>query len=533
MPVGRVLATQQARDAAKQLLALTGPVKEQVRRVLQHGGILADPYHWDCGLAGTWRNDWGRDANQLNQAAAKLDELEHTAQQVVEDIFKADGAPGPASVGVLLTTDESVFEVGALGAALELANAQIFSQFFGLSDPSRVHDWWLTHTQEERDAIIAAYPAMVGELDGIPGVDRDKANRIVVQQQLDAVNAQRDAVNAQRDAVNAQRQDLAAHEPPRYLGVGIENPDWYAWHDKMSALSAHHALLDDQLKGLNDQLKGLSKIDDRLNHAKSDQPPAFLLGVDTEGKGHAIIAINNPDTADNVITYVPGLDSRLGSIGADINRSGEMVKSANFASGYAQSTSSITWVGYDAPQSFLSATQDDYARDAETRLRNFETGLRTTHEGAPSRNTIIGHSYGSTTVGFAMRDKGLPVDNVIFVGSPGVGVEHAYDLGVDPSHVYVGLAQNDPIRLSPPGSVGGALSNIGNNVGDWVGVNDNPDHHNVFGRNPAVPQFGANYLPADPGKDLLSRKAHSQYWDPGSASLIAIGQVAVGQQPHG
>ncbi len=105
MPAGRVLATQQARDAANQLLALTGPVKEQVRRVLQHGGILADPYHWDCGLAGKWRNEWGPDANQLNQAVAKLDELEHKAQQVVEDIFKADDAPPGA---VTLASDKSV-----------------------------------------------------------------------------------------------------------------------------------------------------------------------------------------------------------------------------------------------------------------------------------------------------------------------------------------------------------------------------------------------------------------------------------------
>ncbi|MGH3694712.1 MAG: hypothetical protein ACRDRX_12135 [Pseudonocardiaceae bacterium] len=45
----------------------------------------------------------GPDVNQLNQATAKLDELEHRAQQVVEDIFKADNAPpgaaAPATAG--------------------------------------------------------------------------------------------------------------------------------------------------------------------------------------------------------------------------------------------------------------------------------------------------------------------------------------------------------------------------------------------------------------------------------------------------
>ncbi len=100
MPAARVLATQQARDAAKQLLAVTGRVKEQVGRVLQHGGVLADPTHWDGGLAGRWRNDWGQDSSYLRQTAAKLDELEHRAQQVIDNIFTADGTPLAVAGGV-------------------------------------------------------------------------------------------------------------------------------------------------------------------------------------------------------------------------------------------------------------------------------------------------------------------------------------------------------------------------------------------------------------------------------------------------
>jgi len=97
MPAGRVLATQQARDAASQLLALTGPVKQQVQRILQQGNILADPNRWNGGLAGRWRNDWDQDANHLCQTVAKLDELEHRAHQVIEDIFRAGTGPFDAA----------------------------------------------------------------------------------------------------------------------------------------------------------------------------------------------------------------------------------------------------------------------------------------------------------------------------------------------------------------------------------------------------------------------------------------------------
>ncbi len=135
MPAGRVLATQQARDAAKQLLALTGSVKEQVRRVLQHGRILADPHHWEGGLAGTWRHDWGRDANQLNQAAAKLDKLEHRAQQAIEDIFKADDAP-PGARGPVPQTEELVPEGGLDAGDVVILTADLA----GIVDPTPISD---------------------------------------------------------------------------------------------------------------------------------------------------------------------------------------------------------------------------------------------------------------------------------------------------------------------------------------------------------------------------------------------------------
>ncbi|MFD8706242.1 alpha/beta hydrolase [Kitasatospora sp. NPDC059648] len=53
------------------------------------------------------------------------------------------------------------------------------------------------------------------------------------------------------------------------------------------------------------------------------------------------------------------------------------------------------------------------------------------------------HSYGTVAVGFTMRDHKPPVDDVILVGSSGVGVEHAEDLNIDPSHVCVARGSED------------------------------------------------------------------------------------------
>ncbi|MEK8109345.1 alpha/beta hydrolase [Micromonospora sp. M12] len=43
---------------------------------------------------------------------------------------------------------------------------------------------------------------------------------------------------------------------------------------------------------------------------------------------------------------------------------------------------------------------------------------------------MLGHSYGSLVVGVAAREHGLAADALVFVGSPGVGVSHAAELGV-------------------------------------------------------------------------------------------------------
>jgi hypothetical protein len=89
MTSARVLATQQASDAAKQMLAAMGPLKDQIAKVIQQGHTLRDPNQWDGQLAQKWRSEWEADEKQLQTASQKMDELEKRAQQVVENIMHA------------------------------------------------------------------------------------------------------------------------------------------------------------------------------------------------------------------------------------------------------------------------------------------------------------------------------------------------------------------------------------------------------------------------------------------------------------
>ncbi|MET8701830.1 alpha/beta hydrolase [Kitasatospora sp. NPDC004723] len=368
------------------------------------------------------------------------------------------------------------------------------------TDPNSVKQWWNGLSEAQQQKFIEAHPDRIGNLDGIPAVARDRANRITLQQ-------------AKQD-LQLQFDHLGPEPPAKVAGVSgaVSNPARDEWERRK-------ALLQEQLNGVN-------AIDERLTTKVDERnPPTYLLGFDTRGNGHAIVAVNNPDTADNVSTYVPGTGARLGGIKGDIVRSDRMVAAANEASNRSKTTSSITWVGYDAPQSIVpDATKDTYAKDAASSLHGFEAGLRATHQGTPSNNTILGHSYGTTTVGYAMRDKGLPVDNVVLIASPGAGVEHARDLGVDPSHVFVAKGDIDRIDMAPPLRADNLVSNGANNIGSWYGVVQNPDHHLIHGRDPMVPDFGARVIPTTPGT------GHSDYWNDGSASLQAMGEIIAGKR---
>ncbi|WP_157641378.1 alpha/beta hydrolase [Longispora albida] len=259
------------------------------------------------------------------------------------------------------------------------------------------------------------------------------------------------------------------------------------------------------------------------------RPDLLVLGFDPAGDGKVIVATSDPDQAANVLTYVPGTGSELSKMNGDLARAEVMARDAN-ALDNSKRTAAVLWLGYDAPDKLTDAVHGSYASGASGDLARFQQGLRATHEGAPSHNTVLGHSYGSTTVGFAARDRGLPADELVFVGSPGVGVDRASDLRIDPEHVWSTTAKNDPIQyaISPKLDIG------------------DPSPDLVFGQNPSMPDFGGQTFASDPGNPLVRTRpvdlfgvhvdipvgvdgsAHSQYWDENTQSRKHIAKIVTG-----
>jgi alpha/beta hydrolase family protein len=231
-----------------------------------------------------------------------------------------------------------------------------------------------------------------------------------------------------------------------------------------------------------------------------------FLFFDPAGDGRAAEVFGDLATAEHIAILVPGVGTTL----VDFERGlGGVARRAPGVQGRtlfeqlskrSPDTAVISWLGYDAPDGIdLAAATEGRARAGAKALTTFVRDLLAQRPAASV--SLIGHSYGSMVVGLAAKD--LPeVHDVITLGSPGLGVNHASDLGG--ATVWAAQAPADWIRRIPQVRVLG------------LGL----------GKRPTSPGFGAHLLPTD------GVAGHDYYLVPGSATLRAVTDIVLTGGPR-
>ncbi|MFD9692658.1 alpha/beta hydrolase [Kitasatospora sp. NPDC059088] len=354
---------------------------------------------------------------------------------------------------------------GALAGAKNAAAAAM--QDLGLvdpyipdgTDPEKSAAWWKGLTPEQQDAYLALHPDRIGKLDGLPTTVRDEANRLVLDEKLDAYRTGR----------------------PGDFGIDEDE-----YKSRVAAL--------EEIK------KKLTASD-----GNPEKHQMFLLGIDPEAhNGRAIVSTGNPDKAQHAAVFVPGTGTVFAGVPGQMDHIRRLQKSAEDKAG-DESVAVVSWLGYETPNwTDGSVAEGDRGDAGAPLLRNFTKGLRVAEgeNGTCSHLTLMGHSYGSYVVGVAARDDGgANANDILALGSPGMGVEGSWQLNVDPKHVWVGTAKDDFIQTFTD---------------------------TVLGNGPQYRDFDAQRIQID-------TSGHGGYWDSGpggaSESLQNQGRIIAGRPP--
>ena len=331
--------------------------------------------------------------------------------------------------------------------------------------PEEVSVWWNLLSDSEREALINRDPEKYGNLDGIDMASRAKANELLL---LGPKDASGQHVPGGGLLGQAER-DLA--EAEEALNNAI----------KTSAGSSKH--LDDLIRKKNDaqnRVEDLRALRDQMR-----DPEVTLVALQPGKPGEnvrAALAIGDVDNADHVATLVPGRTTNCRDSSADNVTYAKNLRQAAARQGNIDPSkvATIAWMNYHAPQSGPDArtTTATLAREGADPLRKFATGIHSwrSERGMDVHQSIIPHSYGSTTAGIAMRSIGKDVvDDFAYTGSPGSGVQSLGTLGVDKEHVWVsGIDHLDWVRGMGPDEDFGRnpeqLEGIGHLSGDASGA---------------------------------------------------------------
>jgi pimeloyl-ACP methyl ester carboxylesterase len=357
------------------------------------------------------------------------------------------------------------------------------------TSPEDVNKWWNSLSDEQRRQLIDEHPPELGNLNGIPVEARDAVNQAVMNDDINRVvdTASQHGVQVSDVVSNPAMYGLTATDITRYNNA-------------------------------NQTKKGLAEsataVDEWGNH-----PPVYLLKYQPDafnGDGAAAIAMGNPDKAANTAVLVKGLGSGVKQ-GTLANPDGVRLYEESARADWGKDTAVVMWIGYDAPNDVFDPGlyEPNMARTGGQALAADVNALTVTHQGAPSHLTVVGHSYGSTTVSDAAAAYGMHADDVVLVGSPGTDLAHsAADFHLNPGgHLYVGAASDDPVTWSP-GHV--TMPGIGMPLGG-------------LGDDPAVDGFGSTRFKAEvPGFSANPLEDHSHYFDKGSESLFSIADVVSG-----
>ena len=367
--------------------------------------------------------------------------------------------------------------------------------------PSQNAAWWNSLPEERKKFLIDHCPDDIRHLDGLPAAARDQANRRALDGYVDANGKEHQG--ALRDAKRAVEEAQQAYD------IAVKK---YAIDSEYAAAQKDAAQTKlDRAKEAYEDLKAIHEQTANDVRASKGLAPAYLLDFNYDEEYHrttAIVSSGNPDTATHVSTLVPGIGTNVrGDLVKYVAANDRLRAQTAHAGVDPNNVATISYLGYVAPKNdtrhLYQAADIGFADRAAPKLAQFEEGLRANADANHHKftNTLVTHSYGSTTGGKAatLMAPGT-VDRLILTGSPGGGVQSIDEYNVPREHVYESsIPEGDAVQGIGPDWVYGKnprkLEGITHLTGDATDAKDywhqDPPETPTSGESAAGERIGA------------------------------------------
>jgi alpha/beta hydrolase family protein len=363
--------------------------------------------------------------------------------------------------------------------------------------------WWAALNVEQRRALIQTHPDQIGNAEGIPALARHEANFRMAQRYS---SIQNELLRGHGNNVRLSRAGLRCVQRMHGLEMALQQAADTA---RQAGVSGPYLLAFD--------------------------PTAFNLD------GRAIVSFGaDPYQASSVSWHIPGLKTTIDKLDVVMARALNHLGST-LREDPTLSAASIAYIGYDAPNGAESwrvlgrgmARAGGEILYSDIRAFNAARDAWAADGSHFRGNHLFGHSYGSTTVGYAGLGGrlGPQVQTITLIASPGLGpIRHASEFGIG-DNVFVASSSRDTVI-----AFGGATPDSNGRIfGHGLGIDPAMD---CFGAQRVTAEFPIE-LDRPDWHDLYAGSAgtHNLYWayvKTGAAvpvrseSLANFGRIAAG-----
>jgi hypothetical protein len=328
-----------------------------------------------------------------------------------------------------------------------------------------VKDYFATLTPLQQAELADAEPDIVGNLDGVPPTVRYAANRISIQKEY-------------------------AVELAYFNGLKPDDPAFKRTQDRVSTLRGF----------LNPREQRF--VDPKTQKIVTQEVPRQFLVFD--GKfgsvadpkatpypdGRVAEVVGDLQTADNVAFRVPGITNRLDNFNGFGNGAYNLMQDPTTGAEQPD-TAVVSWLGYDTPEIGDSVDPAKAVTGGQA-FADFRSGVSVDIKPAATTD-VFAHSYGTLVTSKALQD-GMHVDNVVFMGSPGLGpnINSVADFHLPDTHFYAMRAPKDLVSYT---------QGLGNDPADFKDIT-------------RLGTTGAT--------------GHSDYYNPGTGSLANLKRILFG-----